>query len=234
MRNEVNREETSQGLAWRVRAGQIFELFHSAGSHEQRGNPVMRRRRILATCSAVLAVSGAAAQMSMASGQPLVLRYRGSGGEALVPGERLTVVVQLHMNGLRCTQAEEGTLSANGAAKEKLALTGGLAPECDSLISLSGRLANAELTGEGAFSATSKTLTLTRTYFVVGHPSYSCAYLVKKLVGSFPLPGFVSMTTSRTTKLKRGESSRSCPRTEIVEASMWLDSVEFEPIWGET
>jgi hypothetical protein len=83
---------------------------------------------------------------------------------------------------------------------------------------------------------TSKTLTLTRTYFVAGHPSYVCAYLVKKLAGSFPLPGPVShVTDTVNAKLKRGESNRSCRRAETVEVFMSLETFdEYEPIWGET
>lgn len=75
-------------------------------------------------CSAVLALSGAAAQASIASGQPLILRYRGSAGEGVAPGDRLTLLFEFHMSGLRCWQREGGILSANGAAKDKLALTG--------------------------------------------------------------------------------------------------------------
>lgn len=104
-----------------------------------------------------------------------------------------------------CVTFSGGTVTANGAAKDKVSATTSAFAECfEEGETASGKITEAQLGSTG--KATMKgTITISR--------AGPCVYNFTKFTGTFAVPGEAAFESSTTGKLNKTSSSKTCAKT---------------------
>jgi len=144
----------------------------------------------LALMLAVLPVSGASAAKLLelsTAGTPVA---NGS------PGDVGLVIAE-------CGIFSDGTVTANGAAKDTLKATSASNPECPKGVSISGIISETELGATGKAKLTGS--------ITVTEPG-PCVYVFTKFKPTFAVPGFVTLEGTSAGKLSKALSSKTCEK----------------------